>query len=90
MGRLVIRDDGIGIPAGRGESESGVRDGIGIQLIRGFARQLGAVLDVQEGEGTSYSLTFPLHPKQADSEAEAETDTESSGSASAAAHRTVG
>ena len=47
---LVIEDDGIGIPAGRAETESGVRDGIGIQLIRGFARQLGATLDVVEGE----------------------------------------
>ena len=49
MGRLVIEDDGVGIPAGRAETESGVRDGLGIQLIRGFARQLGAVLAVHEG-----------------------------------------
>ncbi len=68
MGRLVIQDDGVGIPAGRAETETGIRDGLGIQLIRGFARQLGGQLDVQEGEGTRYTLTFPLHPKQAASD----------------------
>ena len=68
---LVIEDDGIGIPAGRAETESGVRDGIGIQLIRGFARQLGATLEVTEGVaagtgiglGTRYRLMVPLHPE---------------------------
>lgn len=52
--RLVIQDDGVGIPAGRSETETGTRDGIGLQLIRGFSRQLGATLDVQEGQGTRY------------------------------------
>ena len=66
MGRLVIQDDGVGIPAGRAETETGIRDGLGIQLIRGFARQLGACLKVDEGEGTRYTLTFPLHPREPD------------------------
>ncbi len=66
MGRLVIQDDGVGIPAGRAETETGIRDGLGIQLIRGFARQLGARLEVDEGEGTRYTLTFPLHPREPD------------------------
>ncbi len=70
--RLAIEDDGVGIPAGRAETETGIRDGLGIQLIRGFARQLGAGLEVQEGwtengGGTRYLLVFPLQP-----EAEAE------------------
>jgi len=68
---LVIQDDGVGIPAGRAETETGIRDGLGIQLIRGFARQLGATLEVLEGEadetghgtGTRYTLMVPLHPK---------------------------
>ncbi len=72
MGRLVIEDDGIGIPAGRAETETGIRDGLGIQLIRGFARQLGARLDVREGGGTRYMLTFPLHPKGEESAADEE------------------
>jgi two-component sensor histidine kinase len=57
---LVIRDDGVGIPAGRAETETGVRDGIGIQLIRGFARQLGAKLTVTEDQGTCYEIDIPL------------------------------
>ncbi len=58
---LVIQDDGVGIPAGRVETEHGTRDGIGLQLIRGFARQLGATLDVMEGQGTLYRVRLPLH-----------------------------
>jgi len=60
IGRLVIEDDGVGIPAGRAETETGVRDGLGRQLIRGFARQLGAKLAVAEENGTRYSLDIPL------------------------------
>lgn len=59
--RLVIADDGIGIQEGRVETESGVRDGLGIQLIRGFARQLGATLDVVRGPGTTYTVDIPRH-----------------------------
>ena len=66
MARLTLEDDGIGIPAGRADTETGVRDGLGIQLIRGFSRQLGAQLDVREEDGTRYTLTFPLRPKEAD------------------------
>ncbi|MBN9563290.1 MAG: sensor histidine kinase [Alphaproteobacteria bacterium] len=68
IAHLVIEDDGIGIPAGSGESESGPRDGLGIQLIRGFARQLGATLTVQEGNGTRYELDIPLHAERAESD----------------------
>ncbi len=58
---LTVEDDGVGIPAGRTETESGPRDGIGITLIRGFARQLGATLSVHEDQGTRYSLRVPLN-----------------------------
>ena len=64
---LEIFDDGVGIPAGRVETESGPRDGIGIQLIRGFARQLGATLKVEEGDGTRYKVRLPLQRKRPDS-----------------------
>ncbi len=64
---LEIFDDGVGIPAGRVETESGTRDGIGIQLIRGFARQLGATLKVEEGDGTRYKVRLPLQRKRLDS-----------------------
>ena len=61
---LEIFDDGVGIPAGRVETEAGTRDGIGIQLIRGFARQLGATLQVEEGHGTRYKVHLPLQQKR--------------------------
>jgi two-component sensor histidine kinase len=57
---LTICDNGVGIPAGRAETDMGVRDGIGLTLIRGFARQLGATLTVREDEGTCYTLLMPL------------------------------
>lgn len=64
--QLEIFDDGVGIPAGRVETEAGTRDGIGIQLIRGFARQLGATLQVEEGHGTRYKILLPLQRKRLD------------------------
>ncbi len=60
MVELEIRDDGVGIPAGRAETDAGTRDGIGIQLINGFSRQLGATLDVQQGDGTRYLVRMKL------------------------------
>ena len=57
---LDIHDNGVGIPVGRIETEAGTRDGIGIQLIRGFARQLGASLTMEEGVGTRYLVRMKL------------------------------
>lgn len=57
---LEVRDDGVGIAAGREETEAGTRDGLGLTLIRGFARQLGATLTVEEGRGTRYVVRLPL------------------------------
>lgn len=64
---LDIHDDGIGIPAGRVETEAGTRDGIGIRLINGFARQLGGTLIVQEGPGTRYLVHMKLRHERVDS-----------------------
>ena len=58
--RLVIEDDGIGIPAGPAQTETGVRDGIGLHLIRGFARQLGGELTVRQEQGTRYELLLAI------------------------------
>ncbi len=59
---LVVEDDGVGIPAGRTETETGTRDGLGLTLIRGFARQLGGTLVVEEAGGTRYVVRVPLTP----------------------------
>ena len=61
---LEVRDDGVGIPAGRVETEAGTRDGIGLQLIRGFSRQLGATLEIREGNGTEYQVRMPLRKER--------------------------
>jgi two-component sensor histidine kinase len=63
---LSIGDNGVGMPSGRTETETGTRDGLGLQLIRGFSRQLGATLEVTEHPGTQYSITMPVHPPSAD------------------------
>ncbi len=59
---LVVEDDGVGIPAGKTETETGTRDGLGLMLIRGFARQLGGTLVVEERAGTRYVVRVPLTP----------------------------
>ena len=64
---LDIHDDGIGIPAGRVETEAGTRDGIGIKLINGFTRQLGGSLTIQEGQGTRYVVHMKLRNERVDS-----------------------
>ncbi len=66
---LVVEDDGVGIPAGRSETETGTRDGLGLTLIRGFARQLGGTLVVEEVGGTRYVVRVPLTPAPESSEA---------------------
>lgn len=66
---LEVSDDGVGIPSGRQQTEAGMRDGIGLQLINGFARQLNATLLVDEVLGTRYVVTFPLRAARFDSPA---------------------
>ncbi|MFS3134613.1 sensor histidine kinase [Gluconacetobacter sacchari] len=61
--RLDIADDGIGLANGH-QATSGERSGIGMQLIRGFARQLGGNLKIVEEDGTRYILLFPLKKDQ--------------------------
>ena len=51
---------------GSSETETGIRDGIGLQLVRGLARQLGATLTVSEAAGTRYELVMPLATDEPD------------------------
>ena len=66
---LVISDDGVGIQSGCGANAE--RDGIGLRLIEGFSRQLGATLSVQHGPGTRYSIRMPLRRQRVPSPSEA-------------------
>ncbi len=60
---LVIEDDGVGFPEGRAMTETGIRDGIGLRLIRGFSRQLGATLAVEQLQGTRYAVHMPIQTR---------------------------
>ncbi|GBQ26684.1 sensor histidine kinase [Gluconacetobacter azotocaptans] len=62
MARLWITDDGIGLSAGR-RRDAEDRTGIGLQLIRGFARQLGGTLEIVEDGGTRFEMVFPLQAR---------------------------
>jgi len=61
--RLVIADDGIGLPAE--DDATPAREGIGRELIRGFARQLGADLRVSQEAGTLYEIVMKVLPERA-------------------------
>ncbi len=54
---LEINDDGVGLD-GVPEVER-TRSGIGMRLIRGFSRQLGATLQVNHASGTRYTIRLP-------------------------------
>jgi two-component sensor histidine kinase len=56
--RLSVRDDGIGT----GLDRAADRRGLGNQLVRSLARQLGGELRVEAGAGTVVTLDFPLRP----------------------------
>jgi two-component sensor histidine kinase len=58
---LVIADDGVGLTAG----DEATSDGMGLQLIRGFARQIGATLTVEVTDGMHYSIDMPLQNTRA-------------------------
>jgi two-component sensor histidine kinase len=61
---LVVADDGVGFPDGPADADD-PQGGIGIQLIRGFARQLGASLTVQKEAGTRYQVDMILRREPA-------------------------
>ena len=54
--RLVIRDDGVGMPPHLTLQNS---DTLGLELVSTLARQLHAELTIECGEGTCFRLSFP-------------------------------
>ena len=54
--RLVVSDDGVGLPAGFDVEKS---ESLGLQLVRMLARQLDAGLEVDPRHGTTFRLTVP-------------------------------
>jgi two-component sensor histidine kinase len=58
--RLVMSDDGPGTPHA---AQPGPQPpGLGMDIMRGFARQLGGSLQRADGPGTAFSVEFTLRP----------------------------
>ncbi len=57
---VSVRDEGIGLPATFTASS---RKGLGMQLVKAFAEQLGGLLEIRRhAPGVEFVLTFPTRP----------------------------
>ncbi|MFP4430517.1 MAG: PAS domain-containing protein [Spirochaetaceae bacterium] len=55
---LTVRDDGVGFVPG-GDAEDGTGPGVGLTLVEGLARQIGANVGIETGaKGTSVEIRF--------------------------------
>jgi len=55
--RIVIGDDGCGLPRGL---DWGKSDTLGLRLVRMLTEQLNGTLELQDGPGTAFQLTFSM------------------------------
>jgi two-component sensor histidine kinase len=55
--RLSVADRGVGLPAGFDVDAAG---GLGLNILRAIARQLGARLEAEDDQGARFTLTAPL------------------------------
>lgn len=55
--RLVIKDDGVGIPEGK------TGEGLGMQLVEVLVRQIAGTLELDTSRGAAYTIRFPLSPQ---------------------------
>lgn len=58
--RLVVEDDGVGLPPPDARGESA---GVGMRLLDGFLRQLDAEMRIEGPPGTRFVVTFPERPR---------------------------
>jgi two-component sensor histidine kinase len=54
--QLIVRDDGVGIPADEALQTTGA---IGLKLVSTLAQKLKAQLTIERGQGTTFVLQFP-------------------------------
>ena len=54
---LEVQDDGVGIPE---EALSAAPGGLGLELVRNLAEQIRAEVELLDGEGTRWRVTFPI------------------------------
>ncbi len=62
--KMTIADDGIGLSG----AEPAPTGGMGLQLIRGFSRQIGAMLTVETIGGMRYIIDMPLQAMRTNAE----------------------
>ena len=60
--RLCVEDDGLGLPAGF--ALRGRHVGLGLQIVRLAAEQIGAVIVADGDSGARFTLTLPIPPGQ--------------------------
>lgn len=65
--RLIVRDDGVGLPAGmpsqhKRPSRGGASSGLGLNLVQALSHQAGATLKIERDGGTIFTLTIPDLP----------------------------
>ncbi|KAA0597761.1 two-component sensor histidine kinase [Azospirillum lipoferum] len=65
--RLIVRDDGVGLPAGmpsqhKRPSRGGASSGLGLNLVQALSHQAGATLKIERDGGTIFTLTIPNLP----------------------------
>ena len=59
--RLIIADDGCGMPGAERRAEGGARNGMGISGMKGRLREFGGRLEIRSGpHGTTIVATIPL------------------------------
>ncbi|MBK1836996.1 sensor histidine kinase [Azospirillum sp. YIM B02556] len=65
--RLIVRDDGVGLPAGmpsqhKRPGSGGASSGLGLNLVQALSHQAGATLKIERDGGTIFTLTIPNQP----------------------------
>ncbi|MBP2301642.1 sensor histidine kinase [Azospirillum picis] len=65
--RLIVRDDGVGLPAGmpsqhKRPGHGGASSGLGLNLVQALSHQAGATLKIERDGGTIFTLTIPDQP----------------------------
>ena len=58
---LTVRDDGIGFPK---EIDFGNTESLGLQLVNISTRQLQGNIELERGQGTVFTITFPKKGKK--------------------------
>ncbi|ALG70424.1 histidine kinase [Azospirillum thiophilum] len=65
--RLIVRDDGVGLPAGMPSQHKrpvrgGASSGLGLNLVQALSHQAGASLKIERDGGSIFTLSIPNQP----------------------------